>query len=618
MALNGNISSQTTKSRIIIFNAIIILFFIIILYNLFLLQVVNTLEYKKRAEVVTRRSTIIFAQRGKIYDRNYIIPLVNNEEAFVIDIIPGEIENSKIDEVFIRISNILDIDVTDILDKIDEKYYSLNEPFEIANDVSKETIFYIAEHIQDFPGVVWRSEPKRNYLFTNTVGSLSHIIGYIGNISSDEFHELLNKGYTDDDSIGKSGIEKYYDLILRGEDGKRYRIADITGRKTSNIDDKIVPPVNGNDIILTIDSNIQLLSEKALGMRKGSVIVLKPSTGEILAMVSYPWYDPEVFTGNPEKLDELRTDPESPLLNRAIQSSYPPASVFKIVLITANVEDNVFPADRTVYCSGSFYYGNKHFYCWKRYGHGYLDLRLGFANSCNVYFWTIGLELGAERILRFANEYGLGRFTGIDLPQEREGFLPSPGWKENRYQMKWLGGDTLNLSIGQGWTLITPIQIANMVAMVVNKGTSYVPHFLKEVRDPETGRIISTTEREILSTSSISKDTFEFVQEAMRSVVTSGTCRNIISTPFEIAAKTGTGEVGVDGNYHSWFAAFGPYDANPEDQIVLVVMVEAVPGDWEWWGPKAGNTILHGIFTDQTFEEVVDDLNLWYMREYME
>lgn len=618
MASKNTVSSQTTKLRIIILNSIIILFFIILVYNLFLLQVVNTIEYKKRAEVVSKRSTVIYAQRGKIYDRNYNTPLVSNEEAFAIDLIPGEIDREKIHDVFLLVAETLDMDYEDIAKIIDEKHYSLNEPFEIANDISKETIFYIAEHIQNFPGIVWRSEPKRNYLFTNKVGSLSHIIGYIGNISTEEFHELLNKGYTDDDVIGKSGVEKYYDLILRGKDGRRYRVADITGRKITNIKDEIEPPKNGKDLILTIDKDIQLLSEKALGKRKGSVIVLKPTTGEILAMVSYPWFDPEVFTTDPEKLAQLGSDPKSPLMNRAIQSFYPPASVFKIVLATTGLEDENFDPDKRIYCPGYFYFANKYFYCWRKSGHGSLDLRLGLANSCNVYFWTIGLELGPESILKYANEYGLGRFTGIDLPQEAEGFLPSPEWKENRYQMKWLGGDTLNLSIGQGWTLITPIQIANMVAMVVNKGTSYVPHVLKEIRDPDTGEIITEKEREVLSTSSISKETFEKVQEGMRSVVTDGTCRFIITTPFQIAAKTGTGEVGVDGDYHSWFAAFAPYDAPPEDQIVLVVMVEAIPDNWEWWGPKAGNTILHGILTNQTFEEVVDDLNLWYMRENME
>ncbi len=618
MAYNSPVTSSKTKFRIIVLGGIITSFFIILLYNLFLLQVVNTLEYKQRAHVITRRSTIIFSKRGKIYDRNYNIPLVSNEESFAIDIIPGEIEREKIEEIFLRISNVLNINYDDITDKIEEKYYSLNEPFQIVNNVNKETIFFIAEHIQDFPGIVWRSEPKRNYLYTKTVGSLSHLIGYIGNISTDEYHELLNKGYSNDDIIGKSGIEKFYDLILRGEDGRRYRVADITGRSISNFDDEIVPPENGNDIVLTIDADIQLLSEKALGERKGSVIVLKPASGEILAMVSYPWYDPEVFTGNPVKLEELQSDPQSPLLNRAIQSSYPPASVFKIVLTTGVIEENAFPIDKTVYCDGSFYYGNQYFNCWKLSGHGALDLRLGLANSCNVYFWTVGLELGAENIFKYANEYGLGRYTGIDLPQENAGFLPSFEWKENRYQMKWLGGDTLNLSIGQGWTLLTPMQVANMVAMVVNEGISYVPHLVKEIRDPETGKIVSVTEREVLSTSSISNDTFQIVKEAMRKVVTSGTLRFIITTPFEIAAKTGTSEIGRDGDYHSWFVAYGPYNAEPEDQIVLLVMVEAVPDNWEWWGPKAGNTILHGIFSDQTFEEVVDDLNLWYMRESLD
>jgi penicillin-binding protein 2 len=229
----------------------------------------------------------------------------------------------------------------------------------------------------------------------------------------------------------------------------------------------------------------------------------------------------------------------------------------------------------------------------------------------------VGAEyLGIERIVDFSRRFGLGEPTGIDIPGEISGTLPSPSWVSKTYNSRWQGGDTVNMSIGQGYLGVTPIQMANVVSMIVNEGTVYKPHLLKEVRDPLTGDILEEIKPEILSTSTIRPSTFETVQKAMRQVITEGTARVVITTKAtSVAGKTGTGEAGFDDRWHSWFVAYAPFEENtkPEDRIVLVVLVEAA-NDWEWWGPKASNIILDGIFSNKTYEEVMGSLRAWYLR----
>jgi penicillin-binding protein 2 len=295
---------------------------------------------------------------------------------------------------------------------------------------------------------------------------------------------------------------------------------------------------------------------------------------------------------------------------------YPPASTFKTVLTTAVVEERSFPLTKAVYCTGKIEYGDRTFNDWEKTGHGYLDLLGGLAQSCDVYFWTVAREedgLGVERIASYAREFGFGALTGIDLPEERSGLLPDPAWKERVRHMQWLGGDTLNLAIGQGDMTVSPLQMADMMAMVANGGTIYKPHLLKETRDPVSGAIIDRVHPEVLRTSRISPATWTFVQEALRGVITNGTARPVITTKaVEVAGKTGTAETGVEGQWHSWFAAYAPYQTdNPEERVVVVTMVEASE-NWEWWAPKAANLILHSIFSGESFEETLATLKPWY------
>jgi penicillin-binding protein 2 len=332
-------------------------------------------------------------------------------------------------------------------------------------------------------------------------------------------------------------------------------------------------------------------------------------------MVSYPWYDPNIFIHSDlgTEYQALLDDPNKPLINRAIQSSYPPASTFKIVMTTGILSEDAFPTDQTVECPGEITYGDRLWRCHiRRPGHGRLNLHQAMAQSCDIFYWIVGRDyLGIEQIVDYARNYGYGELSGIDLPGEISGFIPTPQWKERRLHERWLGGDTMNTSIGQGYTLVTPLQMADMVAMVVNDGVVYKPHFLKEVRDPQTGAIEQSVQPEILLQNDIDKAVFQQVKEDMRGVISEGTARfplNIDSV--EIAGKTGTGEVGLQDRWHSWFTSYAPYITdNPEERVVVTVIVEAT-NNWEWWATYCSAIIYQGIFADQTYEEAISTLGI--------
>ncbi len=610
---------SSLKNRTVALGVLVSLVFVLLVGQLFYLQVIRGWEFKRRARAVVRREMPIPAQRGEIFDRTYDFPLVVNQDSFAVDLIPGEVSAESRTELFEGIAAVLDMGAEDIQAKVPPRFYHLYQPIELKGGVGFETIAYLAEHLAEFPGVTWHNKPIRNYL---AVGSLSHVIGYVGDINREEIQVLYNQGYSFSAVLGKSGVEKQYDLLLRGKDGKRFRTVDVREKYLTGRAEEDIPPEAGKNLVLTIDRRIQLLCEKALGQRLGSVVVLKPSNGEILAMVSYPYYDANLFFTDKAATEftRLSLDPTFPFINRAIQSSYPPASAFKVIMSTALVEEEVFPITRKITCTGEIFYGDRIFHCHSKVGHGALDLFGGLAESCDVYFYTVGDELGIERIVYYSREFGLGQLSGIDLPGESAGFLPTPEWKQRTQAMIWLGGDTLNISIGQGYLLVTPIQMANMVANVVNEGKVFRPHVLKEVRDPQSGDLVEKIEPEILRVSPVRKETFQTVQRAMRLVITEGTAEVVLTTDaVELAGKTGTGEAGFEDRWHSWFAAYAPYQTDdPEEQVVVAVMVEA-ENEWEWWAPKAANVIFQGIFADQTYEEAVETLKpWWYIRQQQE
>lgn len=610
--------SQDVKPgfRIKILQVIFILIVAVYAVTLFSIQVISGELYRFQAQNISQRTVIIPAQRGEIYDRNFNRPMVFNTDSFAIHITPGEIAASEIPAVLKRLSELLSVPLNVIEQKVPPQTYRLYQQIEIAGNVSFETVAVLAERIDSFPGVSWQSRPMRNFVDT---GSLSHIVGYVGGITQDELTMLYNTGYKQGDIIGKTGIERQYDNILRGKEGREIRTVDVRGRRVAGSGNITrIPAEMGNNLVLTIDRSIQILAEKALGERMGAVVVMRPN-GEILAMVSYPWYDPNMFNRNElgAAYQAQLNDPKKPFLNRSVQSSYPPASAYKIMMTTAILAENAFPPEQTIECSGEIFFGGRLWRCHiRKPGHGPVNLQQALAQSCDIYYWEVARDhLGIERIVSYAREFGFGEVSGIDIPGEIAGFIPTPQWKERREHVKWLDGDTMNVAIGQGATLVTPIQMANMISMVINDGTVYKPHLLKEERNPINGALVKTIEPEILlENTDIGADVFKQVRTNMRSVISEGTARFPLNIDtVQIAGKTGTGEVGFEDRWHSWFAAYAPYNsADPEEQVIVSVIVEAA-NTWEWWAPYASAIIFQGIFADETYEEAVRMLGLQYL-----
>lgn len=606
--------SGERNARIFILFALTVILFVVFAIKLFSLQVVNGSEYRQTSQTISSHTNTIAAQRGEIFDRNATLPLVINTDSFAVLLKPGEIPNGLYDSVAAKLAKYLGISKKDIDERIGKNKRSFNA-IEIRGNVPFNTISNIAENLSDLPGVSWQSKPIRNYV---EAGSMSHIIGYVGNITDVELKSMYNDGYRGTNIVGKMGIERQYDKLLKGTPGRESRTVDARGRVLSDTT-IFEPPEMGNNLVLTIDSRIQALTEKALGSRVGAAVVLRPSNGEILAMVSYPYYDPNFFNTDysAEDYKRLQDDPNKPLLNRVVNATYPPASTFKTIMTTAILTEKALSSDKKIECPGHIRYGDRVFNCHIRgRGHGWLDLKNALAQSCDIYYWVAGRDnLGVEKIANYTKAFGFDKSLEIDLPSHALGFVPTPQWKERRFHEKWLGGDTMNMSIGQGFTLATPLHVANMIAMVSNEGVVYKPHLLKEVRDPATNNVVKAIERtELLRMDDVPESVWKEVQADLRYVITDGTAQYPMNNKkVQIAGKTGTAEVaGYKDSWHSWMAAYAPYDGPKEEQVVVVVLVEAC-NDWEWWAPYCTNIIIQGIFADQTFDEAVDTLGFRYI-----
>ena len=582
------------------------------------MQIVHGTHYRSQSQRISSLITTLPAQRGEIFDRNATLPMVINTESFAVEVTPGNIPANMYDTVAFRLAKYLGISKAEIDKRIPKNIRRSYSSVVVKSNVPFSIISNIAENITDLPGVSWASKPVRNYLHTP---SLSHIVGYVGTITQEEMNVLYNKGYTKDSIVGKTGIEKQYDSLLQGTVGREMSTIDVFGRVISDVP-IVEPPKMGNNLVLTIDSDIQKLAEEALGNRVGATVVLKPATGEVLAMVSYPYFDSNIFSSDDAGIEysKLLNDTSKPLINRAVQLSYPPASTFKIIMSAAMLQENAYPSANKIECRGFMNYGGRVFHCHiHRPGHGWLDLKNALAQSCDIYYWTIGRDyLGIEKISSYAKEFGLGQITQIDLPSQVPGLVPTAEWKEKRYHEKWLGGDTMSCSIGQGYLEATPLHLANMIAMVSNEGVIYKPHLLKEVRDSVTNEVISEVKPEILTESTIDKKVWLEVQEALRYTVTDGTPQYPMHNKLvQIACKTGTAEVDQYkslNQWHSWLVAYAPYDAPPEERVCVATIVEAV-NKWEWWAPYCTNIIIQGIFAHQTYSEAIKELGFEYLNK---
>ncbi len=613
--------SYGLRLRYLLFQALVLVAFGIIALRLWDLQVVSSAEYRESADRNRYRLTPIDAPRGIIYDRAERM-LVRNVPSFTVSIVPGGLPDDQDarQAVLARVGGLLQMPVSasvTISDAVTSEEYAppsieqlLTEraigawtPVRIANNVDRQAAFVLEEEHLDLPGVVVEPKPLRSY----AEGPLmAHILGYMGRISAERLADYEARGYLPDDLVGLAGIERTQEDELRGVRGEKHIEVDAFEREVALIAQRAPQP--GHNIRLTIDITLQRAVESAL--RKGMVsakspvgvaIAMDPRTGEILAMVSLPTFDNNLFSGGISVADfrTLNEDLRHPLVNHAVGGQYPPGSTFKIVPASAALETHVLDAHTTLSCRGTLYLPNKYFpddlslaqkfYCWNHAGHGALNVVGAIANSCDIFFYQAagGFEefkgLGIGTLAEYAAIFGFGEPTGVELSGESAGLLPSEKWKRQNYGESWFTGDTYNAAIGQGYVLATPLQVLNATAAVANGGKLYRPQLVYQISDAQ-GHVVRSLQPELIRELAVSPEHLALVQQGMRQAVTNGTAYLLRLPEVAVAGKTGTAEysaVDAQGNpildakgnlpTHAWFTAYAPYEA-PE--IALVVFLE--------------------------------------------
>lgn len=604
-------SNDYLKRKVLIFSLIPATFFLILIILLFTLQIVRGPDYEKRAKSNREQYAILPAIRGKIYDKTGNTVFATNKRSFVITIVPqnlpADINQRK--KLLKKVAKLLNITEKDILKIISQRKFSKYGSYVIKSDVPFEVVAFLAEHNRDFPGVYWKSKPIRVYPHRDL---LSHVLGYVGLISERELIEKEGKGYNLESVVGKSGVEKMYDGRLKGKDGIIRRIVDASNQVTAEIIDKGKEPIPGDNIYLTIDGNIQRLTEQALGDNIGAVIVSRPATGEILAMASYPRFDPNLFVGQKNKTEfkKLLLDKRKPFLNRAIQAQYPAGSIFKLVDSIAILDTQKVKPDKTFICGGGYKLGNRFFSCWSN--HGIVDLYRAIVFSCDSYFYQTSLILGPEVIADYARKLGFGRKLGIDLSGEMIGVVPDPEWKKKVLGDIWYDGDTLNLSIGQGYLLVTPLQINALTNIIVNDGVLMIPHVVDRIVSARDERVIFKSRPKILIDTGLDPKIFEWIKSAMRTVVTDGTARwGGAVYSCAMAGKTSSAEV-VGRETHSWFTAFAPYGSKDKKNIISVTAIVEHGGAGSETAAPIVSEIIEAIFSHSDLKTA--KRNIWKKR----
>jgi len=569
------------KKRIDIATAVTIFFIAILVVRLWFLQIHKGPEYARLSESNRIRMQYINAPRGNVLDRNGNI-IITNRPCFNVVWMREDAQNP--DEVIKRLSKILHEDISVLLERIragaDHPRYV---PTRLKEDIDWKTLVYIENNHFNLPGVRIEVLPRRDYLYGDLA---SHLIGYLGEINQEELQELSSKNYQSGDLIGKMGVEKLLESHLRGEKGKMYLEVDVHGFEQQQLE--VQKPLPGNDIQLTIDADLQKVAEDALAGKAGAVVAMEVNTGKILAMASGPPLHLQEFVGgiSAKTWQAMLHNPLHPLINKTIQGQYPPGSTYKIVTALAGLSEGVITPDTVFYCSGSLTFGRRRYGCWKRGGHGAVDLHRALAESCDVYFYQVGQKLGVDTLARYAKSLGFGKLTGISLEHEKGGLVPTSEWKLQKYNEPWQEGETLSVSIGQGFNLATPLQICQMMATVANGGTVYRPQFTKAIMDPEGNTIeefIPVVEGKALGSDS----SLALIRKGLVAAVNSrhGTGKVAQMKDITVGGKTGTAQVIRLSQYrdldddnipykyrdHAWFTCFAPAE---KPEIAIAVLAE--------------------------------------------
>ena len=583
---------ELLRWRISFIGYVIVAALLVLAFGFWNMQIVQVGYYQQRADQNRVREIPLIAPRGRIYDREHRV-LADNRPSYNIILIR---ENSPhtVEQTAAMLSSGISMSKDEVLESINRsirRHVPKFRPIVLKEDVSVDDIAYVKSHRYELPEIAVELQPRRRYF----EGQLAaHAMGYVSEVTEAELTTPEFVNFKSGDQVGKTGLERQYNNLLVGKDGFKRVIVNSFGREMGQLEEQ--PYVAGNDLVTTIDLDLQRAAEDMVGERSGAVVALDPRTGEILAMVSRPAYDPNLFATriSPVDWNNLITDPRKPMQNRAIQSRFSPGSVFKVFMAAAGLEAGTLNPLRSVYCPGyASFYGHT-FACDKHEGHGTLSLHDAIVTSCNVFFYNVGNELGISRIYQYATMMGLGRKSSIDLPNEDSGLIPSEAWKQRVYKAKWYAGETISVAIGQGYVSITPLQAAWAMGGLTTGGRLKQPHFVK----PEQLKKLSLPANEILEEDyPIHQSTVDIVTRAMWGVVNEegGTGFRARIEGFDVAGKTGTAQVvGKQANLkgqaykdNSWFVGFAP-SRNPE--IVVAAFIEN-----GGWGAEAAAPVAHAV-----------------------
>lgn len=556
--------SRLPQTRLAFASYFIVFMIGLLLLGFWKLQIIEADKYNQLAEQNRVRTIPVIAPRGTMLDRDGRV-LVDTYPSFGVLLLRDDME--QVSRLLPQIADGLGLSVDDVKQQFNAaKALPHFQPIVIKPEASPSDIAFIESHRADVPVLEMLMVHRRRY---PKDGFMAHVSGYVGEVSAEQI-EAADGRYKPGDIVGKTGIERQYNAQLMGVDGQRRVVVNSVGREVGRLEQTDAIP--GKPIRLTIDEDLQAVAEQGLKGKKGAVVVLDPKTGEILAMASQPSFDPNDFAIRVpgEEWQRLNEDSAHPLLNRAIQAQLAPGSTFKVLMSTAMLESKAVPDDFKVICPGYAQFYGRTFHDDEKGGHGAMDLHKALVESCDVYFYTLGQRMGIDRISYYASKFGLGRRTGVDLPGEETGLVPSEDWKQRVYHQKWYAGETISVAIGQGATMVTPMQLAYTYAGIVMGGKFKQPHFLmsdqpaQEVDFP------------------ISDSTVDFITQAMWGVVNeNGTAAASRLPGIEFCGKTGTAQVvsldkrsagNSDLKNNAWFVGFAPR-RNPD--LVVAVLVQS-------------------------------------------
>jgi penicillin-binding protein 2 len=572
---------EWVKKRLMGASICIAVVFTLLVFRLIYLQIVKGEEYRGYSENNRIRIKSVKAPRGLIYDRNGVL-IVDNRPSFNLKIV---LEDARpLEKTINKLSELINVPYQELWDKISQfEKKSYYKPFVLKQNLSRNQLAVVEAHNFDLPGIIIAVEPRRNYIYKK---SCAHLLGYIGEINKKELDSKKYTGVASGDSIGRYGLEKSFEELLRGSRGGKQVEVDANGRVIRVL--REVDPVPGKNLYLTVDFELQHMAESMLKEKAGAIIAMDPANGEVLAMASAPSFDQNDFIGgvSTAKWHELISDSKKPMINKAFQGEYPPGSIYKIVSAIAALEEKSIDLNTKSICPGYYKYGNRTYKCWRKGGHGEVGILESIEQSCDVFFYHVGEKVGVDTLAKYARGCGLARKTGIVLGNELKGLIPTSQWKLKRFGEPWQGGENLSIAIGQGYDLVTPLQMAVLIAAVGNGGVLYQPQILKYVKN-SNGNIFKKKVPVIIGSLPASEETLRIVKKGLFNVVQGkkGTAKIVRLKGIEIAGKTGTAQVfsikqgeDIDEDKlqynlrdHAWFICYAPA-VNPV--IAVSVLIE--------------------------------------------